>query len=80
MSTGWRPAWQLLSALGAVGLIGCSATIETGADHAKVCAARGLAAGSDDFVHCIEQEQLREQEDYRRIRQSRELLRDSGPS
>lgn len=73
-------ARRLLSALGAIGLIGCSTAIDTGADHARVCSARGLAAGSDDFVHCIEQEQLREQEDFRRIRQSREILRDRGPS
>lgn len=73
-------ARRLLSTLGAIGLIGCSTAIDTGDDHAKFCSARGLAAGSDDFVHCIEQEQLKEQEDFRRIRQSRELLRDSGPS
>lgn len=64
--------------MGAIGLFGCVAGTDTGADHAEVCAARGLAAESDDFVHCIEQEQLKEQEDFRRIRQSRESLRDSG--
>jgi len=73
-----RSASLALPVVSLLVLAGCKAAPDTGADHARTCIARGLTPGSDSFIHCVEREQLEEQQDLARIRRARESARDGG--
>jgi hypothetical protein len=49
------------------------------AEHERVCAARGLTPGTDSFARCVELEEWNEQQEFRRIRDAREMMRADGP-
>jgi hypothetical protein len=62
----------------AFALFGCAPTPQPTGDYAKVCSALGLEPGSDAFVRCIEQQQLRQETDVERARQLRESIHGSS--
>lgn len=53
-------------------LAACAALDPKEPDYAAACRARGVTPGTDDFVHCVEQQRTLHQMELQRIRQTRE--------
>jgi hypothetical protein len=70
-----RCARRLAGAIALLALFGCASGSDGEAGFAKVCAAQGVAPGTDAYVQCIEGQRLQQQMELERIRQAREAAR-----
>jgi hypothetical protein len=71
-----RPGVRLLGAASLLlALSGCASGSRGETDFATACAAQGLAPGTQAFDECVGRQQLQQEMELQRIRQSREAAR-----